>query len=353
MKIDFYISSLSGGGAEKVLISIAQRLASVGNEVSIVSLEKRPQFYRVSDDVKVIKYITDKKGLMAMIDDFRNVKSHLKKSKADVNISFLLRCNLVVLFASMFSKRKVIVSDRNNPLKEHSKLAFILQNLLYLRADKIIVQTEQIKEYYYRFNQKRIQVIENPIDNEALDAQIDVIPKREKTIISIGRLEPQKDYKTLIDAFYKIHNSFPEWKVHVYGHGDMREELQKYVDDKGLSDSFLFCGRTDKPYLELRKSSIFVLSSFYEGFPNVLCEAMYAENLCISSDCVSGPRELISDSKNGWLFPVGSVDLLAELLKKCIENEDNLVEIRELARETTKRLYLDNNINKWENVILQ
>ena len=353
MKIDFYISSLSGGGAEKVMISIAQRLASLGNEVSIVSLEKRPQFYRVSDDVKVIKYVTDKKGIMAMIDDFKNVKSHLKRSKADVNVSFLLRCNLVVLFASMVSKRKVIVSDRNNPLKEHSKLVFIMQNLLYLRADKIIVQTEQIKEYYYRFNQKRIHVIENPIDNEALDAQIDVMPKREKTIISIGRLEPQKDYKTLIDAFYKIHNSFPEWKVHVYGHGDMRDELQKYVDNKGLSDNFLFCGRTDKPYLELRKASVFVLSSFYEGFPNVLCEAMYAGDLCISSDCVSGPRELIVQGKNGWLFPIGDTDTLSKLLKECIENESLFNEVREDAEQTVKRLYLNNNIKKWEEVVLR
>ena len=178
------------------------------------------------------------------------------------------------------------------------------------------------------------------------------MPEREKTIISIGRLESQKDYKTLIDSFYKIHASFPEWKVHVYGHGDMRDELQKYVDDKGLSDRFLFCGRTDKPYLELRKSSIFVLSSFYEGFPNVLCEAMYAGNLCISSDCVSGPRELINHSQNGWLFPVGDVNMLAELLKQCIEKEESLTGVRSAAEETVKRLYLDNNIKKWEDVIL-
>lgn len=351
MKIDFYISSLSGGGAEKVLISISQKLASVGHNVSIISLEKRPQFYNVDENVQLVKYETEKTGIKGLYDDYKNIKTHLKKSKADVSVCFLLRCNLLVLLAGMFYKSRIIVSDRNNPLMEHSKAAFLIQNLLYLRANKVIVQTEQIKGYYTKAIQRKICVIENPIDTKALDAQISEMPEREKIIISIGRLEAQKDYKTLIDAFERVHKKYPEWKVNVYGKGDMKEELEAYVESKALSDSFVFCGRTSKPYYELRKASIFVLSSFYEGFPNVLCEAMYAGDLCISSDCVSGPRELINHGKNGWLFPVEDVEKLSNLLEECIVNETELLPVRDAAEKTVQRLFLDNNIEKWKSVI--
>ena len=137
MKIDFYISSLSGGGAEKVLISIATKCQELGNDVSIISLEKRPQFYKVNERVKVYKF-NNRKG----IKDFFDIRKQLKRSNADVSICFLSRCNLLVLLASIFNKRKIIVCDRNNPLKEHSKIAFLISNMIYKRANKIIVQTK-------------------------------------------------------------------------------------------------------------------------------------------------------------------------------------------------------------------
>lgn len=349
MKIDFYISSLSGGGAEKVLTCIANTFAELGNEVTIISLEKRPQFYVPEKNVKLIKIKNT--GRFSWFKDYFAVRKHIKSSRADVVVSFLSRCNILVLGASMFSRQKVIVSDRNNPLKEHSKIIFALQNLIYLRANQVIVQTEQIKEYYWKPLQQRITVIENPIDTKSLNLQIDENPHREKVIISVGRLEAQKDFKTLISAFAIVHKKHTEWKVKVFGSGEMQDELQRCVNSAGLEKSFIFCGKTTKPYLQMRCASIFVLSSFYEGFPNVLCEAMYAGDLCVASDCVSGPRELIENGKNGWLFDVGNIEQLADILEMCIEQEDKLTGVRNAAEETVKRLYLENIIEKWEGTI--
>lgn len=194
MKIDFYISSLSGGGAEKVLISIATKCQELGNDVSIISLEKRPQFYKVNERVKVYKF-NNRKG----IKDFFDIRKQLKRSNADVSICFLSRCNLLVLLASIFNKRKIIVCDRNNPLKEHSKIAFLISNMIYKRANKIIVQTKEIRKLYSKKIQNKIEVIENPIDIVGLEKQVkNENLEREKTVISVGRLEKQKDYKTLI-----------------------------------------------------------------------------------------------------------------------------------------------------------
>lgn len=352
MKIDFYISSLSSGGAEKVLNSLAKKFAELNHEVSIISLEKRPQFYTVDHHICLYKYDNNSYGKVKIIlYDYLSIKKHMRFSNSDISISFLSRCNLLLLFCNFFTKRKIVVSDRNNPLKEHSKLSFIISNLLYIRANSIVIQTKSVKQYYYKVLQKKIAVIENPIDTQALNKQMKEEPIRKKTIISIGRLEAQKDFRTLFLAFEKVAEKYSDWELKVFGQGDMKDELQNYINKLHLENRVTLCGRTEKPYYELKKSSIFVLSSHYEGFPNVLCEAMYAGTLCISSDCISGPRELITHGKNGWLFDIGNSEQLAGLLMMCISKEEELLDIRANAENTVKRLYLDKNIENWRSLV--
>ena len=350
MRIDFYISSLSGGGAEKVLISLASAFAAMGNDVSIVSLEKRPQFYQVPFGITVIKF-DNNKCRFGFIKDFFDLRRYMRSRKADLAISFLSRCNLLVLAAGLFNRQRIVVCDRNNPLEEHSRVTFAISSLLYGRANQVVVQTQQIKGFYPKFLQKKISVIENPLDTQALDAQADHTPEREKVVLSVGRLESQKDFVTLINAMCAVHRDYPDWKLHIFGKGDMHDALQQHIDDLGMTDSILLCGRTSKPYYEMCRSSVFVLSSHYEGFPNVLCEAMYAGALCISSDCVSGPRELIVSGHNGWLFPVGDEQQLVSELRHCmasIESGDELETVRIAAQDTVKRLYMSENIKHWE-----
>lgn len=346
MKINFFISSLSGGGAERVLVTMAKKFAEQGDDVSVVSLEKRPQFYEV--DSKIFLQRFENKGrFLGALRDLFCIRKFMKLRKADVNISFLSRCNLIVLIASLFTKNKVIVCDRNNPKREHSTLVFHLTNLLYKRANIVNVQTEQAKTFYPKSLQEKITVIENPLDVEHLHRQVPETPKREKIILSMGRLENQKDFKTLIAAFAKISNDVPEWTVNIFGHGDNRQMLQNFIDANNLHDRVFLKGRTEKPFYEMSRSSVFVLSSFYEGFPNVLCEAMHAGCLCISSDCDCGPRDLLTSGKNGWLFPVQDVEELAKLLKNSIENSNQLVSIRSAAQKTVERLYVDSITREW------
>lgn len=353
MKLAFYISSLSGGGAEKVLTTIANTLACKGNEVHVISLEKRPQFYSLVPDVVLHKWDNTNSGkLMEQIKDYLFIRKCFKNIKADVNVSFLMRCNLLLIVAGLFSKEKIIVCDRNNPLREHSKISFLISNLLYRRANAIGVQTRQIKSFYWKSLQSKIFVQENPIDNVALEQQLDgEVVNKDNTVISIGRLEPQKDFETLIRAFAKVSIEYPNWRLKIFGVGEKKEYLQKYIDNRKMTEKIILCGHTKKPFLELCKSQIFVLSTYYEGFPNVLCEAMNAGLQCIASDCVSGPRELIENGVNGWLFEIENDEQLAELIKGCIESEDITIGLR--AKESVKRLYLENNISEWEKIFLQ
>ena len=349
MKIDFYISSLSGGGAENVLTTLAKELNNRGNKISITSLEKRPQFYSVDEGIELIKYDNKNKGkIKEVLADFSVIRRQLKSRKdTDVCVSFLSRCNLQVLLCSLFLHKKVVVCDRNNPLMEHSKAVFWISNQIYRLATAVFVQTEQIKSFYPEYLQKKIFVIENPLDTEKLDNQCDDNIVQENTIISIGRLEPQKDFKTLINAFAKIADKYPNWNVRIFGKGDMKDELQACIDKKNLNERVFLCGRTEKPFNELKKSKVFVLSSNYEGFPNVLCEGMYAGLGCISSDCVSGPRELINDGNNGFLFPVGDEKILSEKLEILLSSQDICDIMGSKAKNTVKRLELPVITEKW------
>lgn len=350
MKIDFFISSLSGGGAERVLVTIAKKFAEQGDDVSVVSLEKRPQFYKVDPRISLQQFNNVDKSF-GFLRDLLCIRKFIKRRKADVCISFLSRCNLIVLLVSLFKKNKIIVCDRNNPQREHSALVFWVTGWLYRRANVINVQTEQVKSFYPRSLQKKITVIENPLDVDHLQRQVLEMPKREKIILSMGRLENQKDFETLIVAFEKISKDIPDWNVNIFGLGDNRQRLQEMIDSKGLRDRVFLKGCTETPFYEMCRSSVFVLSSFYEGFPNVLCEAMHAGCLCISSDCDCGPRDLLNSGENGWLFPVQNVDALTELLKNSIEKMDQLDYIRTAAQETVKRLYVESITQKWKLMI--
>lgn len=350
MKLDFYISSLSGGGAEKVLTTIANECAARGDSVRIVSLEKRSQFYIPAENVTLVRAKKYDSRFVQVIRDFQLVRSCVLENKDAIAVSFLSRCNILVLLASAFTGRKVIVCDRNNPLREHGRLTFFLSQLLYLfLSSRVVVQTQEIKQMYMKALQKKIVVIENPIDMEMLSNQIAGKPlKRDlHRIISMGRLENQKDFKTLISAFGSIQRDYPEWKLDIYGIGYQQQMLQNYIDELKLTEVVKLQGRTSEPFYEMKISSVFVLSSFYEGFPNVLCEALYAGCLCISSNCTSGPAELIEDGQNGFIFEVGDVNKLAELLKVCILHQSEMEAMRDAAVYSVRRLSKEKIIGKW------
>ena len=354
MKINFLISSLSGGGAEKVVTILSKQFAENGHDGTVLSLEEKPQFYDVDEKVGLIRYENKYRGSKKIFKQYSAVKKFIRENTEGINISFLSRCNLLSAVSNIFKKRKLIVCDRNNPLREHSRLSFKISCLLYRQATAIVVQTEKIKSFYPKYLQKKIFVIENPIDKQALEAQLGDLPAdKEKTIVSVGRLEKQKDFFTLINAFSLVEKDYPEYKLKIFGKGSLEKELKDHILSLGLDEKVLLCGSTNKPFYQLKKSEVFVLSSEYEGFPNALCEAMYAGLACISSDCVSGPGELIEDGENGFLFEVGNTGMLAEKLRTVLDDERLRAELGERAKTSVERLSVDKIFSKWKEITEQ
>lgn len=349
MKIDFYISSLSSGGAEHVLINLAADFAEKGHDVCIASYEKRPQFYSVDPRVKVNKYNNSKDNkFIELLKDFFATRKQLKKRKSQVAISFLSRCNIMLIIAGLFSKTKIIVCDRNNLLRKYPKYVFKLSCLVYAMADAVCVQTNEMKGFYPKYLQKKMYVLENPLDFDEMQKQLEGHNlNKDNTVVSVGRLERQKDFPTLLKAFANASVDFPFWKLKIFGQGDRKEEFEKLIRELHLEGKAELCGVTHTPFLEMKKARIFVLSSFYEGFPNVLCEAMYAGLPCISTRCECGPAELIDDGVNGFLVPVQDVDKMTECLKILMKNEQMCLEMGSKAKESVMRLEKSQISERW------
>jgi len=354
MKIDFYISSLSGGGAEHVLTNIARNVAAQGHDVSITTFEKRPQFYEVDPRITINRCDNTKcNKIVEVLRDYRDTRRHLKERKADVVISFLSRTNMMLAMAAPFTKSKILVCDRNNRRMSQSAAVFNLSCQLYRMADMVGVQTSRSKDSYPKYLHKKIFVIANPLDCAELDKQCEGKEiEKSKTVISIGRLEQAKDFETLIAAFARTEQEHPDWDLKIYGQGKKRELLQSLIEELHQENRIKLCGVTHTPFLEMKKSSVFVLSTRYEGFPNVLCEAMYAGLPCISSDCEFGPSELIRDGESGYLFPVGDADKLCECLTSLMDDEALRESMGELAHGSVEYIESSRIYAQWNELIL-
>ncbi len=366
MKIDFYISSLSSGGAEHVMANLARYFAAGDNEVNLISYEKRPQFYNIDKNVNVIKYNNKAKNrffLSLFVEVFRDIRDtvrRLKKGKPQVAVSFLSRCNIMLIIAGIFSKSRIVVCDRNYLLKEYPGYIFTISCFFYRFADAVIVQTHEVKKTYPKYLQNKIFVLENPLDFKELELQCikedtknsdENYIKRENTVLSVGRLEKQKDFKTLINAFKKTAAKFPDWQLKIFGQGCMKKELEDYIKNIGMCDRIKLCGVTHTPFFEMKKAGIFVLSSFYEGFPNVLCEAMYAKTPCVSTRCKCGPSDIIKDAVNGYLVDVGDEVKMAEKMEFLMGNGEERKTMGERAFESVKYLDINRVFLRWDKVL--
>lgn len=355
MKIDFYISSLSGGGAEHVLVNLASYLAEKGEDVSITSLEKRKQFYNIDKRVKVNKICSASSlSIVNAIKDYMGIRKNVKQRNADVSISFLSRTNILLIIASLFKKNKVVVCDRNNLKKNYSKLIYNLTWLTYIFSDVVCVQTESAKKAYPNYLQKKISVIENPLDFEELEEQCKGnLISQENTVISMGRLEDQKDFRTLIKAFAKTEVKWTDWKLDIWGQGKNQAGLKQLIHKLKQDGRIRLCGVTHTPFMEMKKAKIFVLSSFFEGFPNVLCEAMYASLPCIATDCEFGPSDIIEDGQNGLLVPVGDILKMYKKIDYLISCEEARSILGEKAHESIKTLDSSKVYRKWNDYIIE
>lgn len=336
----FAIGSLHGGGAERVVSVWASALAEKGYKVSVIVYSRLEDEYQLSDKVNVYPIAESQKACndMSILKRIKSIRKLLKDLNPNVVISFLQMMQIYMRFAGLGLKYSRVETIRINPWKSeiaNSKFSKIWLSC-FKKCDALILQSEDQRPFFNEKVQKKAIVIPNPINKKYLEIQKTEYNASSHKIIAAGRLSAQKNYKMMIDAIDLVSKKYNDVSLKIYGNGNLGDELCEYIKSKGLSDRIHLMGRSNELYNEYSKADLYVMSSDYEGLPNALAEAMAIGLPCISTDCKTGPRDLIDDGKNGFLTPCNDAVALAEKIKAVFEMTDN--EQREIGKAANKKI---------------
>ena len=355
MKIILYIDVMYRGGAQRVMSILANHLSKKHQVILITDFMSADSSleYEIHENVKRLFLKKDNKGnsIVKNVSRVRNLRKIVKDEKPDIILSFLGRPNIRMLLSTLGLKCKKIVSVRNDPKKEYGCSFFkkTMANLIFLLADGCVFQTSDASKYFYKKTQKKSKIIFNPVDNKFYDIKPS---ENKKNIITVGRLEPQKNHKLLSDSFEKIHKEFPEDDLILYGDGSLREKLEDYVKVKKISHRVHFMGNIDSVENVLSDAKVFVLSSDYEGMPNALMEAMAAGVACISTDCpCGGPKTLIQNENQGLLVSCNDITALVSSLKKILSSDFQKIGIN--SRNRAKEFRTDKVLKEWNDYLFK
>lgn len=354
MKIGFLINDLNPGGAERATVSLANYFAEHGTHTEIITFRECESFYPLSKEVKHLTPKFDEiplkmsvKRLAGAVRRMLRIRSFIKSRDLDFLIGMSFSMTWYTVFSTLFTNTKSIGTERNNPYKyKSSKLNTLLRKVFYKLCNGYVFQTKKAGLFFTSKNRKTDIVIPNAIFNDIVYT-LEPPAEREKIISAVGRLTQQKRFDILIDAFASIADIIPEYKLIIYGEGELRQELENKIKSLSLENRILLPGTDPEVVKKINKTSVFVLSSDLEGMPNALMEAMAMGVPCVSTRCDMGPEELINNRVNGILTQVGNSKEIAEAILEIINNPDFASALSENARMLIKTHSIEEISRRW------
>lgn len=350
--IAFYIGSLSKGGAERVFVNLAEYFAAKGYRVTMVTQYERENEYDLPAGVdRVISDITEQEAggrIGNFLKRYAKLRRIFKEIRADVVLSTFGKNNLMAICANALLPTKVVVSVVAEPREEYAGglMRFLARSLFYF-ADGIVMQTTDAVRFFQRSLQKKCVILKNSLNPAFVRPRF--AGARQQEIVAVGRVDENKNQRMAIRAFAEIAERFPDSRLIIYGEGELRQRLTEEVRELGMENRILLPGAvTDVPE-RIERAYAFVLTSFTEGMPNTLIEAMSLGLPCISTDCpCGGPKDLIEDGINGYLVPVDDAHALAERLEGLLAEPHKAEEIGKKAA-LLQQEYLPEKVNaSWE-----
>ncbi|AUW57371.1 glycosyltransferase family 4 protein [Sphingobium sp. SCG-1] len=352
--IVFVVAGLGAGGAERVISVISTAWATRGWRVTILAFDDpNDPIYHVFDPAVTIV----RRGLPAGRGPLRSlltqgrriwaIRRRLAQMQPDVVVSFLTKINVLTLLATIGTRHRVIVSERNNPHAQRASPAWnALLVRLYPRAQAVIMQTKASISCVPIKARARMRVIHNPIFMASSSGATDL-----PVLTSVGRLTHQKGFDLLIAAFSAVARLHPAWTLRIWGEGEMRGALERQIADLGLAYRIDLPGTSRTPGAWVQQASAMVLSSRYEGFPNVLGEAMAAGLPVIAFDCDFGPSEMITHGIDGLLVSTGDVGAMAHALDQLMSDRTLRNRLGTAARAAASRFAPEKIIAQWDALI--
>ena len=363
--IAMYIGSLVKGGAERVMCNLAEYFYSQGYIVTFVTTYLGQEEYEVphatwhreptegcleltvldpndhehkvwiDDNADGIKRVftalplNDRSGRIAnFIKREKILRDTWKQLHPDVILSFLGKNNIMAIKSARGLGIPVVVSVRSNPSREYGTKSLNLSMRHYFKkAAGVVVQTTEAAEYFD--SRVRTKILPNSIHPDFINRSVVPFEERAKEIVTVGRLDDNKNQILLINAFKELEKDFPDYRVVIYGDGEKRKKFESKAPE-----SVTFMGRVSDVPDRIAGSEVFVLTSRQEGYPNALIEAMSLGLVCISTDCpCGGPRDLIRSGKNGLLIPMASDE---EMVKELSDALRRVLTDRKLAEEMSQ-----------------
>ena len=345
-KICLFLPSLRGGGAERVMLTLANGIAEKGYIVDLVLAKAEgPYLKDVSPKVNVIDL--DASRMLLSLLPFAK---YLKKEKPDSILSAMRHVNIIAFLAKSLSgsKARLVFSEHNNlstsSSVNKSHKTILLKSLMswaYKKADVIVAVSNGVADdLAEQINLPRpgIVTIYNPVvTSHLLELKEEPlnhpwIQNDIPFIIGVGRLTAQKNFALLIDAFNQLQKKY-DVNLVVLGEGELEEELKTQIEHLGLEDRVLMPGFVDNPYAWIKASKCFVLSSLHEGLPTVLIEAMACGTPVVSTDCPSGPFEILERGKWGKLVPVKNQDALVHAIAESLTSDIDTKSLEKRAKQ--------------------
>ena len=367
-----FCRSLTGGGCERVLVNLSNCLAEQEIKVDfLLSKAEGSLLNQVSDRVRIINLqgkSLDKAKSIKLPFSFQSTTSfpklvrYLQKEQPQVILSAAHYCNEFAILAKYLSgiPIKTVVSEHTTLSQEakrsnyrSSQLSPVTARLLYPWANGIVaVSNGSAKDLAQitGLSLERIKVIYNPVitpelieKSKAPVAHPWFAAGESPIILGVGRLAPQKDFSTLIQAFAQVEPIKP-CRLVILGEGRDKKALQTLIHQLGLEDKVALLGFVDNPYAYLAKATVFVLSSIYEGLPTVLIEAMALGTSVVSTNCESGPREILNNGEYGELINVGDTEALAKAILRVLAGNNKSINstwLNQFRLESATKNYFD------------
>jgi GalNAc-alpha-(1->4)-GalNAc-alpha-(1->3)-diNAcBac-PP-undecaprenol alpha-1,4-N-acetyl-D-galactosaminyltransferase len=360
----FFVSSMQGGGAERVAALLCNHWAEQGHQVTLVpTFSGRGEcLYPLDERVRLI-YLADQVGTtrkspLSLLRRFLAMRALVREWGPDGVVSFLPHVNVAALLATRGLKVPVVVSERiHPPAMPIGPLWPRLRRWTYPWAASVVMQTRRSGDWLAtECPTARVAVIPNPcvyplpLSEPWLDPA-DWVPQARRVLLAVGRLDEQKGFAELIDAFGRPAARFPDWDLVILGEGGERAALEARVEQWGLTERVALPGRVGNLADWYQRAELYVMSSLFEGFPNTLLEAMAHGLPAVSFDCETGPADIIREGIDGILVsPADGEAGLAGAMSAMMQDDDRRQRMGRAAISVRERFSSERVMAEWDDL---
>ncbi|WP_018185279.1 glycosyltransferase family 4 protein [Kaistia granuli] len=355
MRIAFVLSGLGAGGAEKIVNLLAHHRQRCGDSICIlaVNADSPESYFPYDPDIRVVTLGGRRHGMTRVTATGRQIldlRRRLAELKPDLVVSFLTKINVMAGIATVGFDAPVIMSERNNfQSQAMSPIWRLAGPIAARRAARMVMQTSDACQALPPGLRSRTTIIPNPV---AQPEDLVSLPGDGTRVVAVGRLEQQKGFDLLLEAFARFVRHVPSGRLTIFGDGPQRAALEQQARELGVGDRVRMPGVTKSPGDWVLAGDIFVLSSRFEGFPNVLLEAMTAGLATIAFDCPWGPSEILNSPDLGILVTAGDVGRLSDAMLRLVADPDLRHRLAAAgAHAAAERYSMSSVLSRWDSVI--